>query len=720
MSGSDLVSPKEIAEALGKTVRFINMKATKEGWKPETVNKRGDRRFYMGGLPEDVRMAIVAHRARSMAQGAGAAADLPARALVSPPGYPSLGNGNHAPVPVGSPELAGWQNKIALAWADLIRAYVNEKNRARAKKQSQGQAAELVIKGYNTGRLLPNVFMVLGKTSAKSVERNLKKFRDSGYDYTVLAPRWGMHRGQRKVTEEEFNAMLSFALHPNKLRVSEVVRLTRMRLKKQGAASPSHEATLRRALMDWRKTNEDKWVFCREGEKALTDKVLPYIERDISLLDVGDVLVADGHKLNFNILHPFTGKPTRMTMIMWYDWASCMPMGWEIMPTENTQCIAAGLRHAILSLGKTPKIAYLDNGKAFKAKVFTSRDIDFEEAGFYGMFARLGMETIFAWPYNAQSKVVERFFGTFNELERLMPTYTGASIQDKPAHLLRNEKLHKKLHEKKYGGWVPTIEDANRIIAGWVNEYAKRPHQGLKGLQPGELLASGKGPGVDETALRYLMMSIEIKRVHQNGITFMGRNYYDDALYGYRDRVTVKYDFEDLSKVCVYDITGAKQICEAEAVEKTHPAAKLLGTKEDLALVKEKIQRKRALKKTTEKIAREFVSNAPELIPIPERVAQGTGRKARELPRAEAERIEAEAAQMKVLELKITAPEPLYMNEPDRYEALLEKECKGDTLEAEDTNFMRYFEGTSIYKNLKDRFDFLQELFIAGPEEEAL
>lgn len=34
-------------------------------------------------------------------------------------------------------------------------------------------------------------------------------------------------------------------------------------------------------------------------KRPLTDKVEPYIERDITALKVGDVLIADGHTLNF-------------------------------------------------------------------------------------------------------------------------------------------------------------------------------------------------------------------------------------------------------------------------------------------------------------------------------------------------------------------------------------------------------------------------------------
>lgn len=696
-------SVKEIAEVLGISERAVRKRAEKVKW-PYINGGNGAKLFIFSKLQEGIRLSLA--KSKEMVPYINKVEIVDYRA------------------PVGSPELTDWQNRIALARADLIRAYLEEKKRARGEKRSVVEAAETFIRGYNTGQLMPRVFEVIGKTARQTVEAWVKKFRDADYDYTALATGWGNRKGQRKITDDEFNTILSFGLHPNRLRISEIVRLTKTSLKKRQIPSPSSKDTLRRALKDWIKTNYDKWVSCREGEKALNDKCLPYLERDAGLLEVGEVLVADGHTLNFQILHPFTGTPVRMVMITWYDWASAYPVGWEIMPTENVQCVAAGLRRAILTLGKMPKVAYLDNGKAFKAKIFTDKTIDFEEAGFYGMFARLGIETLFAWPYNAQAKPVERWFGTFNELERLMPTYTGASIADKPARLLRNEKLHQKIHEKKYGGWVPTIEEANRIIAGWVLEYAQRPHRGLKGLHPGEVLLSGKGVGVDEKALRYLMMSIEIKRVHRNGITFYGRNYYDDALYGYKDRVMIRYDLGNLSKLYVYDVTGAKLLCVAEAIKPVHPVAKLTGRKEDLQLVKEGIKRKRALKKATEIAARAFVENTPDLITIPETTGLKTcptdnKRKTKKhtiLPRAEAERIEAEAAKMKVIELTPKEPDPVYMTEPDRYEALLERECKGEDLSLDEMQFMRYFEKTDIYQSLKERMVFLREFFIAGPE----
>ena len=716
--GSETITTTQLVKINGVTKQAIMKRSKKESWPYENGGNRA-KKFLIAGLPEEIRMQIAAEKTK-----------------ITP--YIYRDAPNPFPVPVGDPGLPEWKNRIALARADLIRVYTNEKNRAKVAGESMVDAAQQFMAGYNTGILYPRLFEILGRKSFKTVEAWSKVFRESNYDFAALGTDYGNRLGDRKITDMEFNAALSYALHPNRLRIAEVSRLTKMTLGRREIESPSCESTIRRAINEWKETHYDQWVFAREGKKALNDKCLFYLERDIGALDVGDVLVADGHTLNFEILNPFTGKPKRMTMLMWYDWASCMPAGWDLMPTENVQCVAASLRRAIHTIGRMPKVAYLDNGKAFKAKIFTSKDVDFEEAGFSGMFARLGIETLFAWPYNAQSKVIERFFGTFNELERLMPTYTGASIDDKPARMHRNEKLHQQLHEKRYGGWVPTVEEAHRIIEGWVHEYMNRPHRGLKGVCPGEILAAGRGPGIDDIALRFLMMSMEIKNVGRNGVRFMGRNYYDDALYGYKKRVLVRYDMEDISKVYVYDQTGTTLLCEALPVAPVHPVAQLLGTKEDVAAVKEGIKLKRSQAKQTTQAARAFVENAPALIAAPDSLAQrrrdvrdpasvgGTEvktvketKKNLPLPRAEAEFIEAEAAKMKVVHLTPKVAEaPVWASEMDRYEALLEADCKDvDSLSIDDMAWMRYYEKTKEYEGFKDRFEFLRELYIAGPEE---
>ncbi len=64
--------------------------------------------------------------------------------------------------------------------------------------------------------------------------------------------------------------------------------------------------------------------------KALKDKVEPYIVRDTSMLEVGQVLVVDGHTLNFQVINPFTGKPSRATLIGFLDWKSGGLVGYDI------------------------------------------------------------------------------------------------------------------------------------------------------------------------------------------------------------------------------------------------------------------------------------------------------------------------------------------------------------------------------------------------------
>ncbi|MCD7779166.1 MAG: hypothetical protein LUH05_00650 [Candidatus Gastranaerophilales bacterium] len=54
--------------------------------------------------------------------------------------------------------------------------------------------------------------------------------------------------------------------------------------------------------------NYDNWVLVRDEEKALSGKVEPYIKRDATLLKVGDILVADEHKLAFQVINPLIGK----------------------------------------------------------------------------------------------------------------------------------------------------------------------------------------------------------------------------------------------------------------------------------------------------------------------------------------------------------------------------------------------------------------------------
>lgn len=91
------------------------------------------------------------------------------------------------------------------------------------------------------------------------------------------------------------------------------------------------------------------------------------------------------------------------------------------MLEESTKNIASTLRNAILNMDKIPEYVYQDNGRAFKSKFFNGDD-KFEELGFTGVYKKLGITLVYATPYNARAKVIERFFLDFQEsFEKLMP-----------------------------------------------------------------------------------------------------------------------------------------------------------------------------------------------------------------------------------------------------------------------------------------------------------
>lgn len=488
----------------------------------------------------------------------------------------------------------------ALAKLDLIRKWLEFRRKAVNKLQADYDFVKL----HNSSNSY--LFNVLGKISRGSLHR-WKASLDGTEDYTRLIPNYkyvSVNEYRTCLTDEEIKIFMGLLLHPNRICIGKAIALTKYKLKEQGQSFIPADITFRRYAKWFKDNNYDKWVLARDGEKALSDKVEPYIKRDASLLDVGDILVADGHKLAFQVINPFTGKPCRATLVGFLDWKSTALVGYEIMLEENTQCIASALRNAIINLDMIPKIVYQDNGRAFRAKYFTD-DKGFGELGFYGLYAKLGIETVFARPYNARSKVIERFFKEFQEgFEKLMPSYVGSSIINKPAYLKRNEKFHSNLHND----YVPTIEETMKMIDMWLKFKNSQPCTNAPNMTITEVLENRKKQNIDKSLLDDLMLATEVKTIQRNGVRFLNCDYFDERLYGLRGKVLVKYNLFDLTSVKVFTPKG-EYLCTADRVTETHPMAKILGTVEDLEDYKQKIQKQQKLKRKTINSVKKLLTN---------------------------------------------------------------------------------------------------------------
>lgn len=510
--------------------------------------------------------------------------------------------------------------KIALARLDLL----NQWKEFRRKSNNKLQADYDFVNLHNTSN--SHLFQILGKISRGSLHR-WNTILNGTEDYTKLIPQYKYAKVDEYrtiLTDEEIKIFMGLLLHPNKICIGKAIALTKYKLQQQGQSFIPTDATFRRYANWFKNNNYDKWVLARDGEKVLSDKVEPYIKRDASLLEVGDILVADGHVLNFNVINPFTGKPTRATLVGFLDWKSTALVGYEIMLEENTQCIASALRNSIINLDMIPKIVYQDNGRAFRAKYFTD-DRGFTELGFQGLYSKLGIETVFARPYNARAKVIERFFKEFQEgFEKLLPSYIGSNIQNKPAYMMRNEKLHKNLHKRIASrGWnasadpfnasnqeefIPTIEETIKMIDMWLNFKNSQPCPNSPDKTIAKVLEERKRQNIDINQLDDLMLATEIKTIQRNGIRFLNCDYFDERLYGFKSKVLIKYNLFDLTSIKVFTTKG-EYLCTAQRVTETHPMARILGDVKDFEDYKQKIVKQRQLRKKTINSVKQYLSN---------------------------------------------------------------------------------------------------------------
>lgn len=490
--------------------------------------------------------------------------------------------------------------QIALARLDVVHQWLE----FRKKSQNKLQADYDFVKLHNSSN--SHLFEILGKISRGSLHRWYSML-NGAEDYTKLLPqyKYSTVREYRTVlNNEEIKIFMGLLLHPNRLSIGKAIALTKYKLHEQGQAFIPADITFRRYAKWFKDNNYDKWILARDGEKALSDKVEPYIKRDASLLEVGDILIADGHKLAFQVINPFTGKPCRATLVGFLDWKSTALVGYEIMLEENTQCIASALRNAIINLDMIPKVVYQDNGRAFRAKYFTD-DKGFTELGFQGLYSKLGIETVFARPYNARAKVIERFFKEFQEgFEKLLPSYVGSSVNNKPAYMMRNERLHKSWHNE----YIPTIEETIKMIDRWLSFKNSQPCPNVPDKTISEVLSGRKRQNIDINQLDDLMLATEVKTIQRNGIRFLNCDYFDERLYGFKSKVLIKYNLFDLKSIKVFTPKG-EYLCTAERVTETHPMAKLLGTVKDYEDYKQKIVKQRQLRKKTINSVKQYLSN---------------------------------------------------------------------------------------------------------------
>ncbi len=386
------------------------------------------------------------------------------------------------------------------------------KERAKGLVNAKRDFVDLVV----SGMLCEDAYKVVGNLSFQTLERWDKALRDGGNVMSALAPKRKETKVSGGLTEEQRRLLVSLYCTPNQPTMADSLRMAERIWQAKGEGVPSRPRCLR-FLAEWLKENEALAVFKRRGMKALKDGYLPYLERDPESIRFMDVLVSDGHVMNFQVDYTVAGadgrevhKVGRPTMLAWQDMKTGMVMGFELMMTENTLSVASSFRLACMNAASfcgcagsavLPRVVYMDNGKAYKNKFFNAEvDLRNSVGGLFEQLKGYGLESVqYALPYNARSKVIERSWRNFLEVEKQALSYTGDSIEHKPARMMRNEVLHREVYREELNKrGMLTLQGAYRMLERWIREYNCRVGDGkyLNGRSPEEA-AQEQVPEID-------------------------------------------------------------------------------------------------------------------------------------------------------------------------------------------------------------------------------
>ena len=357
---------------------------------------------------------------------------------------------------------------------------------------------------------------------------------------------------------------------------------------------PSYQTVARyiHYLMEDCKT-KNAYFLLQNGMREYRNKVMHKGKRDLSQLQVMEMVQGDEHTFDCWVSYKNpNGKISAIKpkLVGWIDMRSRVILGDIMCKDANAEILKQSILKMVYGdpgsdVHGVPHYILIDNGKDYTSERMTGRkrnvrrseeidpcmEIDAETKGFY---RSIGIEDDFrALPYSGWVKAqIERFFGTVcSKFTKWMDSYVGTLTGSKTS-----AKIKKDVKGMLERGELLSLDEFYALWNHWLNEkYMNKPHRGLK--EQGEEYTTPYG--CFQNAERYekaapprsyaamLLMKSEDARVTNQGIRRFGTIYYSHELCNYiNEKVAIRYDSSDLTRIYVYDRNG-KQICEAESQE---------------------------------------------------------------------------------------------------------------------------------------------------------
>lgn len=400
------------------------------------------------------------------------------------------------------------------------------------------------------------------KLSVRIIQRKDQALRT--YGEAALIDRRGKHGNHKKVIPDEvFAVFTSYYLDESRKSVRKCMELTEIYLKhehKEDLLPLASSQTFTREIL--RSIPPAAVVLCREGMKACTDKMLPYIHRTYEDLQSNDIWVCDNHTFDVFINDGEHEKPIRVYLTAFQDVRSRKFVGWYVTLSPSSNATLIALRRAIEKYG-IPKRILSDNGREFLTfdiggRGFRkSRKPGKEEHEIPTILQNLGIEFTTAMVRNARAKIIERaFLDVKNGFSKMFEGYTGGTIAERP------ERLKKTGKDAENFTLLPEfIEYVDNYIEGIFNKH-RHYGIGMDGRSPDKVYAACLTEQRIATAEQLNLMMLRntrMQKVTRDGVyvTLYGEkvpfNSPDLNFYHINRKVYVRYNPDDLREVRVYD-----------------------------------------------------------------------------------------------------------------------------------------------------------------------
>jgi transposase InsO family protein len=430
----------------------------------------------------------------------------------------------------------------------------------------------------------------------------------------ALLGQWGKRSGATSVNDDLFAFFKSLYLKEGRPSAQSCWKITLGYAAKNGYDTtnfPSHMAFVRRL----QKEIPEQAVFtARNGAAAANKKYGYYIKRNYDDVYAGECWVSDHAQVDIAVSYTENGrlKYGFPWVTAWRDFKTGKWLGWDLhMEGPNSDHIFQAFFRAATTYG-IGSYVYLDNGKDYRCKDFAGGrkiyKVQVDEKKTTSLTAALGIQVIYAWPYNAQSKTIERDFLRNKEwFSKHDSGYRGGNVVERPESL--NEVIK--------SGNIMSFEEFEGIFSSFIIDVINqsilstgyRENQCPNEIWDNEIqssINSGKVKAVSKNALMlFCTRTSGIMTIGRRGIhdTTLGIDYYDNWLEGIKGKkVYLRRDPKAMQDAWVFDAKTNDYLGQVYLNKET-PA---LADKSEIG--KAELQKQIAIKRASNKIHRSFAT----------------------------------------------------------------------------------------------------------------